>query len=158
MDTRPGDPGGAKLDATDRARLLQYLDDELAADINLATLAEHVGLTVREFTAAFGAAFHTSPYQFVLDRRIARAKVLLRTTARAITDVATAVGFSTPSHFATTFKNRVGMAPSAYRNGSSAGPHPASSGASSGSVPSGAVSSAVSSGAESAPAGSSPPP
>ncbi|WP_372508092.1 helix-turn-helix transcriptional regulator [Mycolicibacterium alvei] len=44
-----------------------------------------------------------------------RAKKLLATTAMSITDIGMNVGFSTPSHFATTFKNRVGMSSSAYR-------------------------------------------
>ncbi len=70
----------------------------------LAALAELAEMTIAEFSAAFTAAFGTTPYQFVLDRRIHRAKKLLATTEMSITDIGMDVGFSTPSHFATTFK------------------------------------------------------
>lgn len=103
------------LDRLTRARLMEYLEYGLDSEISLAALAELAEMPVAEFSAAFAAAFGTTPYQFVLDRRMHRAKTLLATTTMSITDIAMAVGFSTPSHFATTFKNRVGMPPSAYR-------------------------------------------
>lgn len=106
------------LDRATQARLAEYLEDSLDSDISLSSLAEHADMTMSEFLPAFSAAFHTTPYQFVLDRRIERAKTLLTTTAVSITEIATAVGFSTPSHFATTFKNRVGVTPSSYRRDS----------------------------------------
>ncbi|WP_234940049.1 helix-turn-helix transcriptional regulator [Mycolicibacterium nivoides] len=98
-----------------RAKLMEYLEHSLDSDISLAALAGLTEMTIAEFSAAFTATFGTTPYQFVLDRRIHRAKKLLATTAMSITDIGMNVGFSTPSHFATTFKNRVGMSPSAYR-------------------------------------------
>lgn len=105
----------AGLSRAARSRLIEYLDDSLDSEITLTTLAELTDMTVADFTKAFTAAFNTTPYQFVLDRRIARAKTMLATTTVSITDISTAVGFSTPSHFATTFKNRVGVTPSDYR-------------------------------------------
>ncbi|MBX8687370.1 helix-turn-helix domain-containing protein [Mycobacterium sp. 20091114027_K0903767] len=98
-----------------RARLKEYLEDGLDSEISIAGLADLAGMPVAEFTTAFAATFHTTPYQYVLDRRMQRAKTLLITTTMSITDVGIAVGFSTPSHFATTFKSRVGISPSSYR-------------------------------------------
>jgi AraC family transcriptional regulator len=97
------------------ARLAEYLEYSLDSEISLAGLAKLADMPVAEFSAAFTATFHTTPYQFVLDRRMQRAKTLLITTTTSITDIGIAVGFSTPSHFATTFKNRIGMSPSTYR-------------------------------------------
>lgn len=108
-------PRNRRLDRLTRARLMEYLEFSLDSEISLAALAELAEMTIAEFSAAFTAAFGTTPYQFVLDRRIHRAKKLLATTEMSITDIGMDVGFSTPSHFATTFKNRVGMSPSAYR-------------------------------------------
>lgn len=106
---------GRSLDKPTRARLMEYLEYGLDSDISLAALAELTEMPVAEFSAAFTTAFGATPHQFVLNRRIHRAKTLLATTAMSITEIAVTVGFSTPSHFATTFKNRVGMSPSAYR-------------------------------------------
>lgn len=103
------------LNRAARARLMEYLEYSLDSEITLAALAELTDMTVAEFSKAFTAAFNTTPYQFVLDRRIERAKTLLASTTLAITDISAAVGFSTPSHFATTFRSRVGVTPSSYR-------------------------------------------
>lgn len=104
-----------RFDRLTRARLMEYLEYSFDTEISLAALAELADMTVSEFSATFTADFGSTPYQFVLDRRIHRAKELLATTTMSITDIGMAVGFSTPSHFAQTFKNRVGMPPSIYR-------------------------------------------
>ncbi|MBU8828934.1 helix-turn-helix transcriptional regulator [Mycolicibacterium goodii] len=104
-----------RFDRLTRARLMEYLEYSFDTEISLAALAKLADMTVSEFSATFTADFGSTPYQFVLDRRIHRAKELLATTTMSITDIGMSVGFSTPSHFATTFKNRVGMPPSIYR-------------------------------------------
>ncbi|WP_396922270.1 helix-turn-helix transcriptional regulator [Mycolicibacterium sp.] len=108
--------GACTLDARARSLLVEFLEDSLDSEIHLESLAALVGMPVSKFIKAFRAAFHTTPYQFVLDRRIDRAKTLLLTTSRTITDISAAVGFSTPNHFATAFSRRVGVSPRSYRN------------------------------------------
>ncbi|WP_234812053.1 helix-turn-helix domain-containing protein, partial [Mycolicibacterium brumae] len=98
-----------------RAKVVEYLEDNLDADITLSHLAKHLGLSVTELTARFKLTFRTTPHQYLVDRRIRRAKMLLTRTTKPITEIAHAVGFSTPSHFATTFRSRVGLTPTAYR-------------------------------------------
>lgn len=105
------------LEAITAARVREVIEADLAAETNLAALARFAGLSVRDFGFAFKATFGSSPHQYILDRRIARAKALLSGSAAAITDVSAATGFATPSHFATTFKKRVGMTPTEYRGG-----------------------------------------
>jgi len=104
-----------RLTAGKRELVLDYLDDELASDISLERLAELTDMPVSAFVAAFTAAFATTPYQYVLNRRIDEAQRLLTTTEMPIRAVGSAVGFSTPSHFASTFRQRVGVTPSQYR-------------------------------------------
>lgn len=103
------------LGPVEQQRVVDFLHDGLDAEIDLPTLAGLVGMGVHTFSRAFSATFHTTPYQFVLDRRIARSKHLLATTPLSVTEISDAVGFSNPSHFATTFKQRVGVTPSAFR-------------------------------------------
>lgn len=105
----------AEMDRVMKARLVEYLEDSLDSDISLAAMARHADMSVSTFSKAFAAAFKTTPHQYLLDRRIRRAKTLLATTTMSVTEISVSVGFSTPSHFATTFKNRVGLAPSALR-------------------------------------------
>lgn len=103
------------LDAATRRMLVEYLTDSLDSDVHLDSLAQLAGMPVQGFIGAFRRAFHTTPYQFLLDLRIDRAKTLLLTTSQTIAEIAVSVGFSTPSHFATAFRRRVGISPSSYR-------------------------------------------
>ncbi|HEX4277414.1 MAG TPA: helix-turn-helix transcriptional regulator, partial [Bryobacteraceae bacterium] len=56
-----------------------------------------------------------SPHQYVLTRRIERARELLRNTDLPVVDVALAAGFSSQSHLAHWFLRQVGISPAAYR-------------------------------------------
>lgn len=103
------------LDAATRKMIVAYLNDSLDSEIHLDALAQLTGMPVQGFIGAFRRAFHTTPYQFLLDLRIDRAQTLLLGTSQRIAEVAVTVGFSSPGHFATAFKRRVGMSPSEYR-------------------------------------------
>ncbi|MGV0811190.1 AraC family transcriptional regulator [Mycolicibacterium boenickei] len=107
--------GRDALDPATRSALVEYLEDGLESEITLETLAELADMSVGRFIKAFAAAFHTTPHQYLLDRRIDRAKVMLMTTSQTITEISAAVGFTTPNHFATAFRRRVGVTPSGYR-------------------------------------------
>jgi AraC family transcriptional regulator len=57
----------------------------------------------------------TSPHQYLLERRIAKAARFLTETELPIAEVALETGFSSQSHFATAFKKKIGLSPKAYR-------------------------------------------
>lgn len=103
------------FDTATRTMLVEHLNDSLDSEIHLDALAQLTGMPVQGFIGAFRRAFHTTPYQFLLDLRIERAKTLLLTTLQSIAEIGASVGFSTPSHFATAFRRRVGISPSEYR-------------------------------------------
>ncbi|MGW4096394.1 helix-turn-helix domain-containing protein [Mycobacterium sp. NPDC004974] len=103
------------FDTATRKMLVEHLNDGLDSEIHLDALARLAGMPVQGFIGAFRRAFHTTPYQFLLDLRIERAKTLLLTTSQTVAEIASSVGFSTPSHFANAFRRRVGISPSGYR-------------------------------------------
>lgn len=104
------------MNSRDQQAAIDYLHAELDHRIDLNRLSDLVDMTPSAFLSAFTAEFGTTPHQYLITQRIARAQEMLSTSAARITDIAAAVGFSNPSHFATTFKQRVGMTPSAYRD------------------------------------------
>ncbi len=114
---RPAHLGNAerRLDARGQQMVIDYLRSELDSRIDLDELAALVEMTASAFLAAFSAAFATTPHQYLIEQRIHHAKALLSGSTASITDISATVGFSTPSHFATTFKQRVGVTPTAYR-------------------------------------------
>lgn len=119
LRARYGGRGGAArrrtLSASQRAQVAAAIRDELDAPHSLAALAALVGMDIRCFTAAFREAFGVSPWQYVRRARLDAAARMLCQGGDAVTEIALATGFATPSHFATAFTRRFGVAPSRYR-------------------------------------------
>jgi AraC family transcriptional regulator len=96
-------------------RLVEFIEENLEGDLSLHRLAEEVGISALYLARAFRAAVGQSPHQYILGRRIERARDLLRNTDLPVVDVALAVGFSSQSHLAHWFLRHVGVSPAAYR-------------------------------------------
>jgi AraC family transcriptional regulator len=98
-------------------RLAEYIEANLGQRITLSGLAAIAGLSVHQLLVAFRACFGTTPAQYVLDRRMARARWLLLNTNRDVSDIAMTTGFCSPSHFSAAFRRRTGESPNGFRNG-----------------------------------------
>jgi AraC family transcriptional regulator len=96
-------------------RVFEYVDLHLSAKITLAELAGVAGLSRMHFASQFRAATNLRPHEFVLRRRILRAKELLQNTTTPIVEIALTVGFQTQAHFTTIFKRFVGSTPNRWR-------------------------------------------
>lgn len=96
-------------------RVEEHVQLHLADVIHLASLAELSNISVDHFLRSFHAAAGTTPYQYILERRLAKACRMLRETVTPIAMVATECGFHSPSHFSVSFSDRFGMQPSQYR-------------------------------------------
>lgn len=96
-------------------KVTAHVDGHLAEKITLAGLAAAVGLSRMYFAAQFRAATGLRPHEFVLRRRIERAKTLLTETDDALIDIALAVGFRTQAHFTTVFRRFANVPPSQWR-------------------------------------------
>ena len=57
-----------------------------------------------------------APLQFITQKKIEKAQLLLVTDDRTVQDIAQAVGYSDSSYFVRLFKKKVGMTPQEYRN------------------------------------------
>jgi AraC-like DNA-binding protein len=93
----------------------EYIEASLDQDIGLHELAAIVGLSASHFSHAFKEAYGVSPYRFVLQRRIMRAKALLVSTNETIAEIALRVGFSSQSLFTKKFSSYTGFSPTSYR-------------------------------------------
>jgi AraC family transcriptional regulator len=97
--------------------LIEYVEEHLAENVSLARLSRLLGYSPHHFTRVFKRTFGRSPYQYVLERRVERAKVLLRERALSIAAVAVSCGFGSQAHLHTAFKTRTGVTPGVYRRG-----------------------------------------
>jgi AraC-like DNA-binding protein len=97
-------------------RVLQYIDDHLAAKITLQDLATVAGLSRMHFAAQFRTAVGMRPHEYLLKRRIERAEELLKQAEVSLVDIALTVGFQTQAHFTTVFKRFAGDTPHQWRS------------------------------------------
>lgn len=97
-------------------RLLSYVEDHLSDDLTLKQMAIETELSPFYLARVFKSEVGKPPHQYVLDRRIARARTLLRDTTLPIAEVALATGFSSQSHLSTWFRRLVGVSPASYRS------------------------------------------
>jgi AraC family transcriptional regulator len=87
----------------------------LEENISLSQLAAIAGMSPHYFSELFKQSTGRAPHQYVLLRRIERAKEKLRDPKRSIIDAGLDVGFENPSHFARVFRKLEGTTPSKYR-------------------------------------------
>ena len=105
--------GGLSLPKLKRA--MEYMSVNLAKDIGLEQIADEMGTSPSHFAHEFRNSTGTTPYQYLLQQRLERAKVLLKTTRLPIQNVGALTGFNYSSNFVRTFRQRVGQSPDAWR-------------------------------------------
>jgi AraC-like DNA-binding protein len=103
----------AALRALLRAR--DTIDRASHEPMNVDALACVAGMSRAHFIRSFKQEFGATPHQYLMTRRIERAKALLRTSRSSVTDVCFEVGFSSLGSFGALFQRVVGESPTQYR-------------------------------------------
>ena len=96
-------------------QILDYIDTYLDQDIKLANLALLLDMSQFHFSRLFKQSIGMSPYQYLIQQRVERAKQLLKQTDYFIADIALECGFNSHSHLSKQFRQLTGMTPKAYR-------------------------------------------
>jgi AraC family transcriptional regulator len=99
--------------------ILNYIHEHLDRDIKLADLANQLGMSQFHFSDLFKQSLGITPYQYLLQQRIERAKQLLKEGDRSIMDIALLCGFNSHSHLSKQFRQLTGITPKQYRVGQS---------------------------------------
>ena len=99
-----------------RALVDARLNADWCAPPSVQEMAAVAGLSVGHFSKAFRESEGQTPYAFVNARRIGRAvSMLLRVDAR-VDDVSDRIGFCSPAHFVSFFRQHLGVTPGALRD------------------------------------------
>lgn len=104
------------LNCGEMRRVRDLVEEHLAEDLSLETIAGVVGVSPRSLSRACLRQWGTTVHQYVLSRRVERAKNLLLSTDLTITSIALDTGFSSQSHLATAFRRVTGLTPKNYRS------------------------------------------
>jgi AraC family transcriptional regulator len=108
-------PARGGLPEWQQKKLIQYIEERLAEDVSLSSLAELVHLSPYHFSRAFKQSFGMPPHRYLTDRRIERAKNLLAERKRSVTEIGLDVGYCETSSFTSAFRKLTGETPTDYR-------------------------------------------
>jgi AraC-like DNA-binding protein len=96
-------------------RARDRMDVEYAQPLDVVSLARTAHMSPGHFARRFRAAYGETPYQYLMTRRIERAKALLRRGDVSVTEACLRVGCTSLGSFSARFTELVGETPSAYR-------------------------------------------
>ena len=105
-----GGLGGRRLKQT-----LAYIEDHLSEDLSLSRIASIAGISASHFKTLFRESAGVPVHQYVVQRRIERAKDMLMQDKLSIAEIALATGFSHQSHLARHMRRSVGLSPRAMK-------------------------------------------
>jgi AraC family transcriptional regulator len=95
--------------------VLGYIEDNLNRELSLREIAEVAGLSVSHCKTAFSKSVGTPIHQYVIQRRVERAKQLLAQDELTISQVAAEAGFTHKSHLAFHTRRMFGLSPTGLR-------------------------------------------
>jgi len=96
-------------------RARDFIDHCYDHPLSLDQISEKACFSRYHFLRLFRQAFNKTPHQYLIERRIEKAKELLGGDELRVTDVCFEVGFQSLGSFSTLFRREVGHAPVTYR-------------------------------------------
>lgn len=116
LPSRPIRSKGGDVDYDFYNKFLSILEKEIGnSELNVETLAASMGLERTQFYRKIKSITNYSPVELVRNIRLKKARNLLKTTDRSISEIAYEVGFSTPAYFTKCFREKFGETPSEVR-------------------------------------------
>jgi len=96
-------------------RAKEFLDANLDGDVSVMVLARACGLSTNYFSRAFRQSTGIPPHRWLLQRRVDKAKQLLRGSNVSLAEIAVDCGFADQSHLTRVFTRAVGISPGQWR-------------------------------------------
>jgi len=96
-------------------QVIAYIEDNLSQDLSLSNIAASAGLSASHFKVLFRDSVGLPVHQYVIRRRVERAKSLLAEGKMSISQVAIETGFAHRSHLARHMRRILGLSPTMLR-------------------------------------------
>ena len=92
-----------------------HIEENLGSKISVGELAGIAALSKSHFSRSFKQSVGLSPMEYVVERRVERAKAMISGTTGPLAEVALACGFSDQAHLNRRFRDVVGVSPGRWR-------------------------------------------
>ena len=99
----------------DLKKVLNYIDRNIKRGVSLDMAAAYVGMSASYFSKFFKKYMGVNFITYVTDRKIEAAKDMLVNTDRPVVNIAYDLSYSETNYFSKTFKKKVGVTPTEYR-------------------------------------------
>jgi AraC family transcriptional regulator len=99
----------------DLNKVIDYMHANLHLKIGLAELAKLLNMSQSYFSKLFKSSTGATPYQYLMQCRLRRAKELLKQTTLTADEIASRTGFDSKSHLSRTFTQHLSISPIKYR-------------------------------------------
>lgn len=97
------------------ARITEYIEAHLAEDVSLPRLARVSGVSASHLSVLFKRTVGLPIHEYVIQRRVERARLLLVESELPASQVALEAGFAHQSHMARCMRRTLGLTPSSVR-------------------------------------------
>lgn len=111
--SRPHNIPEAKIN--NMQKVIDYINSNFNAGISCVEMSKLAKMDRFSFIRSFKAQTGKTPYEYLLDLKINKAKKMLKAGRHSITEISMICNFSSHSHFTSTFKRKTGISPSDYR-------------------------------------------
>ena len=108
-------PNTVKQGSKECAAAKRYLDEHFAENITLDALAEVTHVNKYYLSHTFAREYNISPINYLIRKRIEESKSLLRSTDYSLSQISSAMGFSSASYFSQSFRKLENTSPTEYR-------------------------------------------
>ncbi|HEY9647089.1 MAG TPA: AraC family transcriptional regulator, partial [Chroococcidiopsis sp.] len=96
------------------ALVIDYIDAHLQQNLSAKEIAAIAQISQYHFLRLFKQKMGITLHQYIVQRRVERAKALLQHSPRSLADIALRVGFCDQSHLTRAFKRTVGVTPKEF--------------------------------------------
>ncbi len=96
-------------------QVLSFIEEQLAEDLSLEKIAAIAGISLSHLNSLFRGSMGMPVHQYVIQRRVERAKTLLLQNGLSITEIALEAGFAHQSHMARHMRRAHGLPPRAIK-------------------------------------------
>lgn len=99
-----------------RTQLMQYIEENFNnKNLSLSAVADHLNTSVYVATRLFKETTGKNFKEYVMDKRMEYAAMLLKSTSQKVTEISNMAGFENAEYFSSLFKTKYGMTPTQYR-------------------------------------------